>query len=840
MINVTSFECKECIEGTTEYYDDKLNKIICIPCPKNSYSTGSFNKKYRGQYGEFNRYFIQTEQFNPSCGVFKNNIQQNNISCKGWEINSNSQSIDINNKNINNSTPDQELEIRSDFRLFSKNFLYSEFLITFHYSNNIENNTESLFTIEINHHKEFEIYLNDTKNTNTFTFSKMTDTVDNMINFAFKSKLINNISLSIDSIEIKGVIGNNNTCKPCSIPSPEGSPFCGACDIYSYYDEKEKSCLNCPSKYFTRRPGSIGRNKCVQIPLCDPFAFKRKISPYCNQETNKFDEIYYQKVNNCFICPGEEKIVSKLIEEDLKNGLEINCFDCPIGTYKSFEPPNRYICLPCKPHTFSSEKNKLQCEICPHNSSTQNIEYFFFPSHQKTIKTEIKTNHITKEQGILRIVYTQLVKENNDFWDSQIKLLIDDSELYDLINSPTDVIYLSEGKHIIRLVHVPSNYIINYISIQNSVHGGGYACNENFKAPIHVQSSQCFNHPDSYYEPKNKTCVKCPIYTLPNQQKTGCDIAPFISYKKENLYFNLEQIQDMAESVCQSNPSLCFNNYFGPLINPLNQNELFFFSRIIMDSIFTDKKRDLSKGYIYRLGSFHNIEDEVETSLGSTIDFIKILNSKESKGLVIKLVNGDKCDKDVNKQYSSFVLLRCENHKNSMEIPKLIKQEKCTYYFEWKTSVGCPICLKSQVWSVESRCIDSEKFQYNFEEEELCTLAHFEESKGIDEKDEKKALLNENEDSYIKYIYHFSFEKNISNETIYEDLVKKDVIIKSCRGFKISILWTLFFCTIFISTIAFACIYCNKYKKLIKDYQRLDEIELPTVKTKTSNNNSVA
>ena len=58
-----------------------------------------------------------------------------------------------------------------------------------------------------------------------------------------------------------------------------------------YYDEKEKSCLNCPSKYFTRRPGSIGRNKCVQIPLCDPFAFKRKISPYCNQETNKFDEI---------------------------------------------------------------------------------------------------------------------------------------------------------------------------------------------------------------------------------------------------------------------------------------------------------------------------------------------------------------------------------------------------------------------------------------------------------------------------------------------------------------------------------------------------------------------
>ena len=134
-----------------------------------------------------------------------------------------------------------------------------------------------------------------------------------------------------------------------------------------------------------------------------------------------------------------------MIEEDLKNGLEINCFDCPIGTYKSFEPPNRYICLPCKPHTFSSEKNKLQCEICTQNSSTQNIEYIFFPSNQKTIKTEIKANHITKEQGILRIVYTQLDKENKDFWDSQIKLLIDDSELYDLIN-----LYLP-GKSIVKL-----------------------------------------------------------------------------------------------------------------------------------------------------------------------------------------------------------------------------------------------------------------------------------------------------------------------------------------------------------------------------------------------------
>lgn len=667
----------------------------------------------------------------------------------------------------------------------------------------------------------------------------MTDSVDNIINFSFKSGLTNNISLSIDSIEIKGVIEKNNTCKPCSIPSPEGSPFCGACDIYSYYDEKEKSCLSCPSNYYTRRPGSVGRNKCVQIPLCDPFAFRRKISPYCNQETNKFDEITYQKLNNCFICPGEEKIADKLTEEDLKNGFEVKCFDCPIGTYKSFEPPNRYICLPCKSQTFTSKTNALQCEICPSGSSTQNIEYIFFPSQQKIIKTDITTNHITKEQGILRIVYTQLDKTNNNFWDSQIKLLIDDSELYDIINSPNDVIYLSEGRHVIRIVHVPSNYVINYISIQNSVNGGGYSCNENSKTPIHVQSSKCFNFPDSYYDSKKKNCVKCPVYTLPNKQKTGCEIAPFISYKKENLYFNIEQIQEISDSVCQSNPSLCFNNYFGPLVNPDNPNELFFFSRIIMESMFPDNKRDLSKGYIYRFGSFNNFEDEAETSLGNTIELIKLLNSKETKGILIKMINGDKCDQDMNKKYSSFIFLQCENNKQLMKIPKLVKQENCTYYFEWKTSVGCPICLQSQVRNVGSRCIDSERFQYNFKEEDLCTIAHYEESKGIDEKDEKIALLNENDDSYIKYIYHFSFEKDSSKEIIYEDLVKKDVIIKNCIGFKINFFLTLLICVIFIATITFACFYCIKYKKLIKDYQKLDEIELPSIKEKTSNNTSV-
>jgi hypothetical protein len=113
----------------------------------------------------------------------------------------------------------------------------------------------------------------------------------------------------------------------------------------------------------------------------------------------------------------------------------------------------------------------------------------------------------------------------------------------------------------------------------------------------------------------------------------------------------------------------------------------------------------------------------IQVSLGSTISRVDILSDG---GFKIHYKNGDYCDDQGIKRYSSSVEYICEvggdlhlseedlsmerdevPTDDSIKMPtfEAYEPDSCHYSFKWKTSLACSQCKKSQVEEIKGSCV---------------------------------------------------------------------------------------------------------------------------------------
>lgn len=833
LVNIKSFKCKECNPGSVIVYNEKRNKLQCSLCPSDYYSTGSFIKRYNGQYNEFNTLFQSVENFNSKCTITSLTNNTSNLTCLGWNTYKNSSIMTQNNIPTMNHLNLSNFIIKTSFTLTSNNYPYSEIKIIYHYVNQYANISDAIFNIYVNNNKEKSILLNNTKSSKE-TISISLNSGYNLYLFEYVSPLNHNITVFIDSIEINGAIDFINTCIPCEISSPQGSPYCGACSVTNYYNEITKSCVECPSGTSTRYPGSIGIESCIKAPNCHSSHFERVINPVCNAAINQYDNIRYEKLDKLNVCSDEEEILNTLKEEDNKKNLTLNCLICPIGTYKHYIDKSHYECSECVQNTYTDKENMEECLRCPKDTISSKIDYYFFPSglyNQKVFKIEIAND---QSYGELRVLYTLLDNRTQGYWDDKsIKISIDSSQIYSLISSPNDFIRLSPGKHTIEFISIPRNYLINYFSIKGANSGGGYKCEETISSHLSNIYNKC---PDTstYYNKENNSCMKCPLFTKVNEYRTNCEVNPYISVQDRHLYFNLNQFNHLIELIREMNPNLVNEKYYGP-ISDSSSNYAFYISNNRIGSINQNLiDYHSTKGFVYKTKL--NSDDSI-LSLGNQIDSIKVVNSKENKGIVISYINGDLCEEDNTKKYKSKFYIKCDNNKKMLYTPKLIKHEKCTYYFEWKTTIGCPLCLYSNTKTLESKCTNGKKFYRYLPEKNTCIITDYDmkNQDTVNAEDITNILLNTNDDYDVIKIFNIEIDNQEIIKQAGDTVITKEIVKEKCISFSVNFMFITTAFVLYILIVILGIFYWCKYRSVNKNYQKVVEVEIPSVsKTETN------
>ena len=596
---------------------------------------------------------------------------------------------------------------------------------------------------------------------------------ENTIYIKFTKNINSKIDMLINSIIIKGGISSNK-CIPCvNSYSNINSSNCIFCKEGEYFDNSIKNCTKCPKNKTTIEKNSIGINSCITVnEKCELKDYITYISPICKNNKNKIKVMKLNK--NCY---DDENILNKINE---KNPI---CEECPLGLYKEYINLNDWTCVQCDEGLYYDQISK-SCLRCNEDSIVNNVTYYYPPFENDEIVLSV---FIINDKGEFEINYLE---------NFNISLLIDDKKK--VFNKNNKLILLN-GQHFIKIKLIPE-LTIKYIKITNTLNGVGYSCdniNDNFY-------KKCTSE-NQFYSIKENKCIECPKLTKPNTKKTFCHFVSNFVYLPLNYHFDLYQLKENAISIRNTHPEWINGNFYGPLINnKINRDYSFYIDNHLGWTLNNDK----FKGYIYKKSQINNQID----SLGSIIEYIKIINSQRDIGLIIKYSNGDKCFNDIN--YSSIIFLRCKNNKYFIDLPKIINYSNCTYYFEMNSRAGCPLCLKSQTWTVESKCYSNQKRYYNFEEDDFCIIPNHEIISEMTSND-INLILTENDNEIISNF-------NIGNLTkIDENYINKDeiiivneTIVKNCIDTHKYIKFGEFMIFLYIFVILILIIWKNFGKKI--------------------------
>jgi hypothetical protein len=232
-------------------------------------------------------------------------------------------------------------------------------------------------------------------------------------------------------------------------------------------------------------------------------------------------------------------------------------------------------------------------------------------------------------------------------------------------------------------------------------------------------------------------------------------------------------------------------------------------------------------GYVYELirDDKEDTNEKVVVNLGREIEYVKMVNEQQSKGIVIKYINGDKCNY-TNESYVSYIYLNCMKFSDEFHFytaPKLIKADKCTYYFEWSSDKICPICLSSDIGKLSMPCRNGERMVYYEDFGKKCNVYNITKGKeGVVDVDD--VVLGNEMDMNVFEVYDIK-RGNVSG-VIGEYVYWKEAN-ESCSMFEdyngrvyylLLIIPAMYLCFIVIGIY----VYC-KYKKISGDYMRLME-----------------
>ena len=864
LISQKNVKCLSCNEGYFIGYDFENNIPKCIECPNGYFSKGG---KFivNGDYNEWTNEVMSKFHSN-TC--FYDNVEKDN--CTSFNLLDNKMIVSGGGKNIDNSKKiNYVAHLNINFNLIKEGritYLYQKDTIfeDGKYSGEFRfyiNYIDDFFDNEItNNINEMNNEENNTKNINWKNYTKILAPGNYSILFQYiktvSSKLSNDLSLKIKYLEIDGIETAAHECLPCANGfSKKGSSHCSLCESEYIYNKTLKQCEKCPIGQFTKDGFT-----CELPDKCESKDYYYEINDLCHKETNKQKLIY--KLFSSSECNDFGDFKEK----------EIDCLECPEGKYfKDLEDGKNMICEYCPEGTYSDNTNSKNCQIC--EGTLKKVTYYN-ATERKKFKSEII---IVKQTGFLSIEY-DVINENEQY---NLYLYIDNKLYFDDIKSKTTEIELTLGNHLIELDS--KNLYINQIKITNTKEGGGYFCEEceekyllinenNSKICVMCEPGYEFNELEKKcikckngevkegYGNKNK-CRTCPKFTTPDKENKFCQITNFVHYKEDKRLFYFQKYSSEFSNLCKLNNKLCINKLYGPI---QDEERNFYYISYNTQSFFQNQdfffkintELDLfSPGFIYKLEN-SNIPNnhKILKQLANKISEVLIVNENNDKGIIVQYTGNEICEKDKNKNINSYLYFKCSKNqyiKDGILIfnsPKLIKKDECNYYFEWKSSSGCPICLTNEAQNMDSSCINGTKFNY-YSEISTCIIYEGlklpEEIINSDNNDNKDTLSDENdilltkEYQTLSKVYNITFsdksmEENINQNDNNIKVESKYIInareqiecveeyenIKEHFNVIVIILPIIFF--IIISLCIF---FIFKYRKVRNNYMRLEEEE---------------
>ena len=720
-----------CPSGTIITYDVLDNKLKCEKCPENTYNNGgdliikSFWKEEYLKLFKINCFSVDVHNNKDNNFEYFNiNKEYANINCSGMKLSSDRTSIE--SGELNNS--DNNKYILQIMYFFNAKNL-GRFIIKYKKKSIKEKNN--------NINGELKIYLdynliyfdNSEENNEKFiTFYEDFEKGEHEINIFYSyinNNKDNNLKLLITDFEIIGLENAATECIKCENSiAPEGSDRCYACEENYYFNENSKTCEKCKENEFSF-PNILNGNQCIEKKECNEYDYEIKnitnesnkliinyvlIEPnFCIKNENfiNSEEIYINK--NDFEDDNNENFeiidnskcqsgysLTSYFKYDFKKKLLSNFFDKISG----FKTNGKEIFIGNFNNNLNENYMKKKILIINNNAYFQ---ITFSLNLNKKEKFEISINNKI-------FTYSDLIKENLTL---TIPLNLNENILN--INYKKEENFLKKENSVaISNIEIFGSNLSKNKKVYKKC-PEGFISNEKCEFCI-----KCNNINETNIDNK---CVekKCPKFTYKkffdnnNNDKIDneCVLTDMILYEKRKLKFNLYQLKLFIKELCEVEDNKVFcndNNFLGPISeennnyniksneNNNNNNEFEILNKdLFYISIFNPSKPkiidinyDISfnkykNGFIFALFSDENNNKKILKNLANKIKSVKIFddnNNNIKNGILIEYEDSDECLSNQQKNYKSFLYLKCSLEEITSPILKHFDKENCIYYFQ--------------------------------------------------------------------------------------------------------------------------------------------------------------
>ena len=682
----------------------------------------------------------------------------------------------------------------------------------------------------------------------------------------------------IKSFEIIGIDDAAYKCEKCvNSVAPEGSDHCYSCQSNFYYDQQEEDCVKCPDTQFSI-PNSFGGNSCMAKKICSDYEYEVTSISKC---VDKKKNITYNALQPCY-CLDEKNInrtetVSCEKEEDEEENK------CGQGMFKisSFKYDFKTIMI----NEFFKENSGWKCngkEIYSGIYINESVEKILSKSFNITSQNaymEIKIEMNLDQSEILKI---KTNKETTVF--SNVKKTI--TQHYDLdIGENTLTFIYEKNSNVLKIENGVSISTIN-------IFGSDLSSEVKYqKCPIGTiglkDCTKCVECKPNEIPDKNQTycikcqngihqiinnesvCVDCPPYTF--LDSTKCRLNDVVYNDEAKLKFNLAPMKDWLDKLCSAQSGiLCYENSFiGPISNITVQDEgqsstshdLFFISLFepktvnIYDFSYDEEANKYKQGHIFGLFSVNNPVSEQENNntdvfmdhnitfqnvkikknIAAQINKIqlvpKTIDSNKRLGIVIDYTEGDICLSDPSKRYKTYLYLKCNKYEISTPRLVKVKDNGCTYIFEWNSPYICKNCITSELSNFERGACKNNRRQVIFTSNDDCLIfnASNPELIGYD-KSYPGNLLTDN--NMLSMLTKFSLRNNdvvivkegesvtfpfeyIESKIYHEPCTFVDNIDKNWKKY------LLIIPILYLITLVLVICYCCKYRRIKSEYEKL-------------------
>ena len=867
-----------CNSGEKKYYDIKEKKIICNKCPINTFST-SGDIIINGQWNK-----NDLNKFQTTCFSIDHEGIKENENCSKLTI-SKDKSMIMTGELLGKETY-YLIEIMYFFNSKNPGRLILKYKKDSIIDNGFLNGELSIFfdfeLIEINYEKDNNsewkaLYLDFDIGEHEIVFFYSYEKIENKMPLRFY----------ITNFILIGLEDGIYECEKCiNSVSPEGSDRCYSCDIKAYYDYNKKECVLCPQGEIFNE----NEKKCTKMINCNDFDYiidsisecvhnKKNISfiPFENTYCNNKDELKRIITIDCL----KEKDDENLCSEGMIYSNYFN-YDFTGILLKDFFDENQGF--------NSNDKGIFTGNYLNHENEKVLRKKIIIGESGGSIKISFNLD-LTNSEGFTIIIdsktyfYTNLKKNisiNEILSPGEIilEILYEKIEGFLKINNPVLIteliIYGSNLFHIKKFIKCPKGSI----SIDNC--SKCFFCPEN-QVPDKMQKSciECENGLIKH----DFLCEKCPLYTY--NYMSNCLLNEVILQSQDLLRFNLYPLKEYIQKICSDQSGiLCYDNSFiGPVSlidkNSSNNNndkkDLFFISLFepkninIFDFDNDEKSNEIKKGFIFGLFTVKNHQTQIninklgmnltntnvkiKKNIASTIKKIEILpnsiNANRKLGLFIEYNEGDICLSDHTKRYKSYLYLKCNKYEISS--PKLlkVKDNNCTFIFEWPSPNICKNCVVKEIQSYDKGTCHYGKRPIIFNSDDDCLIFNI---SGTNlrggEIEYNNSLCDQNCDLYDIIIGEKNKHRDNQIQTINPgdfnfnfDFIENTIYYQKCSFFEnVSGKWIKYLFIIpvlYLITIIAILVYWFKYKKIKHEYEKLNYENSRNVSVRKNNSLNV-